>query len=456
MLRVTSQSLSTQVIDSLQQAYQRVAQAQEVVSSGRRINHLSDDPIGATRVMGLRSVEASLAQYQSNINNSRPFLEAADTALSNVTDGLNRAKELALSMANATNSAVDRQAAATEVQQIFQQILSLSNTTVENRALFGGYLNGTAAFAQGANRVNYQGDNGQILIQTSANSTLPINLLGNQVFQGAGMVGGVGIFDVLQDLQATLQGVGSVNSLNLAVNLNSASSVGTGFSPPDAVGTEATPATLTGEASFSSGVTVFDSLGQAHNLTVLFAKTGASTFKYRVVANSSEINGGTPGDWYQVAPEGTLQFNVDGTLDAAGSTLTDINISGLTDGAADIAISAANLSFAGSTQLAQPSAVLSQTQTNANGIQAQIGRLDAALDQISRFRAEVGPRLNGLQTASDAITVMKDHTTAQRSNIEDADALSAYSDFARFQNAFQAALQSAAQVIKPSLLDYLS
>lgn len=456
MMRVTSQSLSTQVIDSLQQAYQRVAQAQEVVTSGRRINHLSDDPVGATRVLGLRSVEASLAQYQSNINNSQPFLESADTALSNVTDGLNRAKEIALAMANDTNTAVDRQSAAVEVQQIFQQILSLGNTTVENRSLFGGYLNGTAAFAQGANQVNYQGDNGQILIQTSASGSIPINLPGNQVFQGTGMIGGVGIFDVLQNLQATLQGSDSANSLNLAVNLNSASTAGTGFTPTDAVGTEAPPATWTGEASFSSGVTVFDSLGQAHNLTFLFAKTGAATFKYRVVADSSDVNGGTPGDWYQVAPEGTLQFNPDGSLDGAGSTVTGINMSGLKDGAADITISAANLGFTGSTQLAQPSAVLSQTQANANGIQAQIGGLDAALNQISRFRAEIGARLNSVQSASDAITVMKDHTTAQRSNIEDADALSAYSDFARLQNAFQAALQSASQVIKPTLLDYLS
>jgi flagellar hook-associated protein 3 FlgL len=456
MMRVTSQSLSTQIIDSLQQAYQRVAQAQEVVTSGRRINHLSDDPIGATRALGLRSVEASLVQYQSNINNSQPFLESADTALSSVTDGLNRAKEIALSMANDTNTAADRQSAAAEVQQIFQQILSLGNTTVENRSLFGGYLNGTAAFAQGANRVDYQGDSGQILIQTSANGSLPINLLGNQVFQGTGMVGGVGIFDVLQDLQTTLEGQSSANALSLAINFDSTLTAGTGFTPTDAVGTEAPPATWSAGASFSTGVTVFDSLGQAHNLTFLFAKTGASTFQYRVVADSSEINGGTPGDWCQVAPQGTLQFNADGSLDTASSTLTDINISGLKDGAADITISAANLGFAGSTQSAQPSAVLSQTQTNTNGIQAQIGRLDAALDQLSRFRAEVGSRLNSAQAASDAITVMKDHTTAQRSNIEDADALAAYSDFARLQNAFQAALQSASQVIKPTLLDYLS
>jgi flagellin-like hook-associated protein FlgL len=43
----------------------------------------------------------------------------------------------------------------------------------------------------------------------------------------------------------------------------------------------------------------------------------------------------------------------------------------------------------------------------------------------------------------------------QRSDIEDADVLAAYSDFARFQYAFQAALQSASQVVQPSLLDFL-
>ena len=123
MMRVTSQSLSTQVIDGLQQAYQRVAQAQEVVTSGLRINHLSDDPIGATRALGLRGFEATLDQYKRNIDDSVPFLDQADSVLGNVTDGLNRAKEIALAMANDTNSPVDRQSAAAEVHQILLQIV---------------------------------------------------------------------------------------------------------------------------------------------------------------------------------------------------------------------------------------------------------------------------------------------------------------------------------------------
>ena len=455
MMRVTSQSLATQLNDSIQQVYQRLAKAQEIVTSGQKISQLSDDPVAATQVLGLRSLDSSLTQYKRNIDNSQPFLQQADSALSNVTDALNQAKTIALQAANGINTAIDNQSSAAQVEQILQQVLAESNTTVGNRSLFGGFLNGSPAFAQGANGVNYQGDNGQIFIQTSQNANLPINLLGNQVFQGAGVPGGVGIFDVLQDLQSTLQGSAAANSLNLAVNFDGTLSAGLGFSPTDAVGTEANAATFTGESDFSATVTVFDSLGQAHNLTFLFAKTGAATFKYRVVANSSEITGGTAGDFYQVAPEGTLTFNPDGTLNSGSSTATNITLSGLKDGAADISIAAAHLNFSGSTQLLQPSAVLSLTQTNANGIQAQIGQLNTALDQISTFRAEVGGRLNSAQAASDAVVTLQDHATAQRSNLEDADILSAYSDFTRLQQAFQAALQSAALAIQPTLLDFL-
>jgi flagellin-like hook-associated protein FlgL len=275
------------------------------------------------------------------------------------------------------------------------------------------------------------------------------------VFQGVGSPGGVGVFDVLQDLLASLQGTGSTSALKLALNLDAATAAGSGFSPANSAGSEATRATLTGESNFSTTVTTYDNRGQGHELTFLFAKTGATTYTYRVEANSDEINGGTPGDFYQVAPQGTLQFNPDGTLNAGASTLTDITLTGLKSGAADITIAAANLSFTGSTQLAESSAVLNQTQTNANGIQAQIGGLSAALDQISSSRSVLGARLNSAQAANDAATVMRDSNTAQRSNIEDADTLAAYSDFARYQQAFQAALQSAAQVIQPTLLDFI-
>jgi flagellar hook-associated protein 3 FlgL len=454
-MRITSQMLSTQVNDGLQRSYQRLARAQEVVTSGRRINHLADDPVGATRVMDLRNFENTAAQYKRNIDNTVPFLEQADTAFDDVVQGLTRAKELTVQMANDIYSPTERQAAGREVRQIFEQLLSVANTKVGNRFLFGGFANGTAPFAENTIGVNYLGDNGEIRIQTNATSTLPINFVGSQVFQAAGAPGGQGIFDVLRDLQSQLNGQSAPNALSLAVNLDDSSVAGPGFSSVDAVGTEAPAANLRGEANFSTTVTVFDSQGAGHDLTFLFAKTGATTYKYRVVANSAEISGGTPGNLYQVAPEGTLDFNAGGTLNAATSTFTDIALTGLANGAANLTINAANLSFGGSTQSAQPAAVLTLSQTNINGYATQLGRIDAAIDQMLTFRAEAGARLNTTQSAGDALQVLQDRTNGARSKLEDADVLSAYSDFARLQNALDAALQSASQVLRPTLLDFL-
>lgn len=454
-MRVTNQSVSTLVMDRLQQAFRRMAHAQEAVSSGKRINRLSDDPIGAVRVLDLRSVEASLGQYERNLKTTLQFLEQNDAMLDHVVQNLTRAKELTLAMANDTNSLTERMQAAKEVRQIFLQVLSLANTKVENRFLFGGFKNGVAPFSETPGGVAYGGDSGEIFMQANAAQNIAANLAGNKVFQGAGLSGGVGLFDVLLDLESLLQGRTNPNTLSLAVNLDATTVAGAGFSVPDAVGSEALPATFLGEADFSTVVTVFDSLGEAHHLTFLFAKTGGDTFKYRVVANSNEITGGTAGNYYQVGLEGTLEFNPDGSLNAGASVLTDLSLTGLVNGASDITILASDLNFTGSTHLADASSVLTLAQSNTSGFNAQLGRLDAAIDQILAFRAELGARLNSAQTAMDALEVMKIKTTGQRSHLEDADVLAVYSDFARFQQAFEAALQSASLVIRPSLLDFL-
>jgi flagellar hook-associated protein 3 FlgL len=453
-MRVTSQMLAIHVNDGLQRAYQRLARVQEIVTSGRRINRLADDPVGATRVMNLRSFENSIAQYARNVANTVPYLEQADAAFEHIVNGLVRAKEITLQMSNAVYSPVERSAAAREVHQIFEHLLSVANTKVENRFLFGGFLNGTAPFAASAAGADYLGDNGHIRVETGATSTLSINFLGNQVFQGAGVPGGQGIFDILSDLEAFLNGQSSPNALRLAVNLDDTVAVGGGFSAPDAVGSEAPAATFLAEADFSTTVTIFDSKGAGHELIFLFAKTGATSYSYRVAANSAEITGGTPGNLYQVALEGTLNFNGAG-MDAGTSALADISLVGLANGAEDISLAATDLNFAGSTQTTEPSAVLSVQQTNGDDFATQLGRIDAAIDQILSFRAEAGARLNSAELTAEALEGLRIRTIGDRSRIEDADVLTAYSDFARLQSAFDAALQSAAQVLRPSLLDFL-
>ena len=99
--------------------------------------------------------------------------------------------------------------------------------------------------------------------------------------------------------------------------------------------------------------------------------------------------------------------------------------------------------------------MITLSQVNRNGLNPQLGRLDAALNQILTFRATMGARLNTTDLAKEGLDVLKLQTISQRSLIEDADALKVFSDFARLQTAFEAALHSASQVLLPSLLNFL-
>lgn len=451
-MRVSTQTLFLQMQKGVQLTTQRLAQLQEAVASGKRITDFADDPIGALRALDLRGLEATLRQYDKNINASLPFLEQNDTVLGHIIDVLGRAKELALAMANDSNSAQDRHVAAIEVQQLFQHLLSLANTKIEDRYLFGGFKNGTPPFTTAG---AYSGDNGEIAVQASSSTTITLNLPGNRVFQGTGIAGGVGLFDVLRDLQSVLQGGSGLSplTLDLAVNLD-ATAVTPGS--PFPVGPDDTPANWQAGSNFSTVVTLFDSLGTAHNMTFFFRKTGATTWEYRVVAQRNELDATAPTstELRQVS-SGTLAFNADGTFDASGSTINAIGPLAWVNGADSQTLAAGDLSFTGSTQLAQSSAVRTLSQGNTTNFNAQLGRLDAALDQLVSLRAEIGTRVHAATTTQESVGLMLKQSLIRRGQIEGADVFQLYSDFARAQQAFEAALQSAARITQTSLLDFL-
>jgi flagellar hook protein FlgE len=111
-----------------------------------------------------------------------------------------------------------------------------------------------------------------------------------------------------------IQPAQATTTVNLSVNLDAASTVpATGFPSGSAI-----PGAWFAGANFSTVVTVFDSLGQGHDLTYLFGKTAANTWDYRVVVNGVEV-GGTAGQLQEVST-GALAFNANGSLNA-GSTI---------------------------------------------------------------------------------------------------------------------------------------
>ena len=463
-MRVTHQALFLRITEDVQQAYQRLVDTSRQASSGKRINAFRDDPLGVARVFDLRSIVTSLQQYSRNITTSQPFLEQTDTALGQVSDTLLRAKELALIMTNDTHTAQDRQSAAVEVNQLFEQVLLVANTEVAGRFLFGGFQNDAAPFdSTGA----YLGDNGDMAIQTGSTSTLSLNVTGSRVFQGVGGSAGVGVFDTLRDLATVLNadGNGDVYSLNLALSLDSSATTPGSAFPTDGGAKDKNPTVgvidadlsdFLAASNFSTKVPVFDSLGGSHTLTFFFRNAGGNNWDYRVAANAEDL-GGTSPDLRQVG-DGTLAFDGAGALDVPSSMINPIGLTGLVNGADDITIpsgSGGSLTFTGSTQLATPSEVLTLSRTNTDGFAPQIARLDAALDQIISVRVEVGARLNTAEAAQQRLDSLAIQTTSHRAEIEEVDVFEIFLELSRLEQTFTAALQVSARLTQLSLLDFL-
>jgi flagellar hook protein FlgE len=120
-------------------------------------------------------------------------------------------------------------------------------------------------------------------------------------------------------------------------------------------------------ASFSTSMTVYDSLGNAHDLNVYFRKTAANTLDYHVLVSGSDVVPPAPGTNVEVG-SGALNFTTDGALDseAVGAAIT-VDFAGATGGQAITldfgqSIAEGGTGLGGTTQFGAPSSVSSQSQ----------------------------------------------------------------------------------------------
>lgn len=123
-------------------------------------------------------------------------------------------------------------------------------------------------------------------------------------------------------------------------------------------------------SDFNTPLTVYDSLGTSHVLTLNFQKTGANQWSYQVTIPGEDVSGGTAGTPFDVSgASGTLTFDANGQLTdpAAGSPIS-LNITGLSDGAADLNITWNPYNSDGTgriTQFGQPSASSASSQNGS-------------------------------------------------------------------------------------------
>lgn len=140
-MRVTTAGQTQATISRLLSSQSKLAEAQERATSGLKVARMSDDPTSANTIVRDGGALRGITQYTRNAEGISASLDAADSALQQLTDIMSRAKELGVGANSSSASPSARNTSAVELRQLLKQAVAVGNTKVGNEFLFGGISN---------------------------------------------------------------------------------------------------------------------------------------------------------------------------------------------------------------------------------------------------------------------------------------------------------------------------
>lgn len=199
--RVTERTLIADFTTAVSRLRRRQADAQNALSSQKRLREASDDPVGAARSTALRGETRELKAYDESVGLATTTLGAEDGVLGEVHDILTRAREIAASLSGGLATPEARQTAAEEVTELERGLLSLANTKVAGRYIFGGLTTTGPVFASLDDvgftpATAYSGPATPFSVQTARDETVRVTSNGGDVFASS--------LQALDDLRQTL------------------------------------------------------------------------------------------------------------------------------------------------------------------------------------------------------------------------------------------------------------
>jgi flagellar hook-associated protein 3 FlgL len=201
-MRIAGDTLSS-LVTAIQNTAAQEKKAFQQLSSGRRIQHASDDPAAFALAMYTNARVNENDQFLTSTQTVQSMMQSADSTLNSVVTALTRAISLGIEGASDTVSSDQRQAVAGEVLGIRDTIVSLANTAFNDTYLFGGTKSTAAPFIVNANSstgVDYIGSTEVNQVQIGESLKIPVSIPGDQLFSSPDG-------DVFGSLNALYQGL---------------------------------------------------------------------------------------------------------------------------------------------------------------------------------------------------------------------------------------------------------
>ncbi|UOF91415.1 flagellar hook-associated protein FlgL [Fodinisporobacter ferrooxydans] len=214
-MRITQTMLNQNMLFNLENNTNRLAQYQEQLSTGKKLNAPSDDPVGTGLVLQYKTALAQNDQYTQNAGNAQSWLNNTDTQLSQVSTVMQRIREIAVQAANGTNSADEFSAIGSELEQLKGQLVQVGNSQFDGQYVFNGQMVNQQPYDPN-NPTAKDPDTRTIQYQVDENTTIPVNVSGADVFGKSAETDNV--FTVLQNLETALKSGNTTTAQSAAEN----------------------------------------------------------------------------------------------------------------------------------------------------------------------------------------------------------------------------------------------
>lgn len=400
-MRISTQQVYQQGINTMQTQQQKLQKSELQIASGLRIMTPSDDPSGAVKVLNLTANIEAVEQFSRNVSVAESALAFEESAIASVNTNLQRVRELVVQGNNSTNSDAAKKSISAEIYQRLDELLAIANTRdAGGEYIFAGFKVSSPPFVAVNGVVSYAGDQGQRMVQVGEGSQVAIRDSGQRVFQ------------------AIPSGDGNIQVLPAANNTGSA-----------VIGEFG----LTGNFTPDSYTVAFSQLSASD--PVVYTVTDSAS---NVVASNTYTDGGSIGF-------AGAQFVLSGNP-AVGDTFV-VEPSKNTD----IFASVRQIADA----LARPAPDAAAKARFHNDMAIGLANLDQSITSISGVRAEIGARLNNIETLDDINQDFKLHLQTALSETQDLDFAEAITRFNLQLTSLQAAQQAFVKVSGLSLFQYL-
>lgn len=393
-MRVTLASQTAMARNSMTSVFSKLVDAQEQVSTGKRIFKPSDDPVGTDQALAYSQSISDIDQYMTNATLAKNFMGQTSNALDAVYSQIQEVKTDTLAMNNASATAESRQALADKLDAVKQRLEDLANTQYLGRYIFSGQ-------ATDASPLGYQHtlQGGGTFTAQSTSGALTINGVSVPVLAG----------DTAADLAAR------INSLSTQHGVTAQESGG-----QLTLSMKSASTSNSINVSASGGYTLDDIFGANP------AETSGTTLTYAGDTGSIRMQVGQS-SYVTANMTGDKVFNMDGAA-AAGQpdlfTLID----------------------------KVKSAILSGDSTQ---ISTQLTSVNAASDRLLVQRTAIGGRIQNVEGVVSYQETTQDRLKELRSSVEDVDWTQAVINLKTQEQVYQSSLYSASTMLQVSLADYL-